>query len=299
MQNKLLKHIFRVSTRAGSGTNSGLSHLENSFPISGLGGTAQEDLATPTDAFASLLMHNAGTASQTDQLDPQANGLGSNSKVVDVFSELTKNLDKLRAVSEAQTSVLSANTEALTTNTASKVASQALATVGKAAGGFFGGLTALPIVSELMKLFGGGGSAASPPPLEKYRPPAPVRFDAVLGNQGGTQTIEGAGFDQYGYPRPTSSALPQVPSYSSLLASAPNANSPAARGQGGTSSDQTGGGAGPAVDGLSASRPATHVTVNVQAMDSRSFLDRSHDIAQAVREAMLNMHAINDVVNDL
>jgi hypothetical protein len=34
-------------------------------------------------------------------------------------------------------------------------------------------------------------------------------------------------------------------------------------------------------------------------MDSRSFLDHSHDIASAVREAMLNMHSLNDVVNDL
>ncbi len=46
--------------------------------------------------------------------------------------------------------------------------------------------------------------------------------------------------------------------------------------------------------------PATQqITVQVQAMDSRSFMDHSHDIAQAVREAMLNMHAINDVISDL
>jgi hypothetical protein len=41
------------------------------------------------------------------------------------------------------------------------------------------------------------------------------------------------------------------------------------------------------------------ITVNVQAMDARSFLDRSNDIALAVRDAMLNMNAINDVVNEL
>ena len=41
------------------------------------------------------------------------------------------------------------------------------------------------------------------------------------------------------------------------------------------------------------------VTVNVQAMDARSFLDRSGDIAMAVRDAMLNLNSINDVVNDL
>ena len=44
---------------------------------------------------------------------------------------------------------------------------------------------------------------------------------------------------------------------------------------------------------------APQVTVNVQAMDARSFLDRSGDIAAAVREAMLNLNSINDVVNEL
>jgi hypothetical protein len=34
-------------------------------------------------------------------------------------------------------------------------------------------------------------------------------------------------------------------------------------------------------------------------MDSQSFLDRSQDIAQAVRQAMLNLSSINDVVNEL
>jgi hypothetical protein len=44
---------------------------------------------------------------------------------------------------------------------------------------------------------------------------------------------------------------------------------------------------------------APQITVQVKAMDSRSFLDHSQDIARAVREAMLNSHALNDVVNDL
>lgn len=45
--------------------------------------------------------------------------------------------------------------------------------------------------------------------------------------------------------------------------------------------------------------PAPGITVNVQAMDARSFLDRSSDIAAAVKDAMLNLNSINDVVNDL
>ena len=41
------------------------------------------------------------------------------------------------------------------------------------------------------------------------------------------------------------------------------------------------------------------VTVNVNAMDSRSFLDRSEDIARAMRDAMLHMHPVNDVISEL
>ena len=41
------------------------------------------------------------------------------------------------------------------------------------------------------------------------------------------------------------------------------------------------------------------VTVNVSAMDSRSFLDHSAEIAQAVRDAMLYMHPVNDLINEL
>jgi len=41
------------------------------------------------------------------------------------------------------------------------------------------------------------------------------------------------------------------------------------------------------------------ITVQVQAIDSQSFLDHSDDIAQAVRQAMLNMSSLNDVVSNL
>jgi|SRR5579862_3928854 len=41
------------------------------------------------------------------------------------------------------------------------------------------------------------------------------------------------------------------------------------------------------------------VTVQVQALDSQSFLDHSDEIAQAVRQAMLNMNSLNDVVTSL
>lgn len=51
--------------------------------------------------------------------------------------------------------------------------------------------------------------------------------------------------------------------------------------------------------GVTPAVAAPQITVQVNAIDSRSFLDHSADIARAVREAMLNSHSLNDVVNDL
>lgn len=66
----------------------------------------------------------------------------------------------------------------------------------------------------------------------------------------------------------------------------------------GGDSDQSGGarayGSGPAVESAGAG-----VNVTVQAMDAQSFMDRSSDIAAAVRNAMLNLSPINDVVNEM
>ena len=41
------------------------------------------------------------------------------------------------------------------------------------------------------------------------------------------------------------------------------------------------------------------INIQVNAMDSKSFLDHSDEIAQAVREAMLSSHSLNDVIADL
>ena len=66
----------------------------------------------------------------------------------------------------------------------------------------------------------------------------------------------------------------------------------------------TGSGTGPGpgvakADAGQRSGTPVEVTVNVQAMDSRSFLDHSDAIASAVRDAMLRGHSLNDVVEGL
>ena len=74
---------------------------------------------------------------------------------------------------------------------------------------------------------------------------------------------------------------------------------------------QAANGAGPSVEGAdygqsglprsmsSTAQSMPQITVQVQAMDSQSFMDHSQDIASAVREAVLNMHSLNDVISDL
>ena len=48
-----------------------------------------------------------------------------------------------------------------------------------------------------------------------------------------------------------------------------------------------------------AAAPGANVIIQVQTMDSRSFLDNSDQIARAVREAMLHSHALNDVIGEM
>lgn len=60
-----------------------------------------------------------------------------------------------------------------------------------------------------------------------------------------------------------------------------------------------GGQARPILERPSGAAPAPAVTVQVQAMDARSFLDHSEEIARAVREALLNSHALGDVLGEM
>jgi hypothetical protein len=126
-----------------------------------------------------------------------------------------------------------------------------------------GGSGLFGLVGSLFGLFGGGDSEA-PPALMKYSLPPAIAFE-------GLDTPSGVRMSDYNM-------------------------SGVARAYGGadlvTSST--------ARDGSAASGAAPpQITVNIQAMDARSFLDRSSDIAAAVRDAMLNLNSINDVVNDL
>jgi hypothetical protein len=129
-----------------------------------------------------------------------------------------------------------------------------------------GGLGIVPLVSGILGLFGGGPS--QPPPLEKYVMPDPLHFTEA--DTGGGMV--NADRDQFGAPR----------LYSTPGTGGPQSN-PAVSSPTSTPSNQT--------------QPQINVTVH--AMDSQSFLDHSTEIAQAVRQAMLNSNSLNDIVSDL
>lgn len=132
-----------------------------------------------------------------------------------------------------------------------------------------GGLGIVPIVSELFGLFGGGGPSP-PQPLVKYAMPASVDFETAETQSG----LSNTDYDQMGMPRAYAAGRTTGNGDSSA-----SSNNSTGQSNSGSSRQQ--------------------ITVNVQAMDARSFLDRSSDIAAAVRDAMLNLSSINDVVNDL
>ena len=131
------------------------------------------------------------------------------------------------------------------------------------------GLGMMPLVVGLLGLFEGGGTPA-PATLEKYAMPERQYFE---GADTGSD-VSNADYDQMGMPRAYSAA-------------------PAA------TSTATSGAASPGSGSTAGTAAAPQITVNVQAMDSQSFLDHSNEIAQAVRAAMLNSNSINDVVNNL
>ncbi len=54
-----------------------------------------------------------------------------------------------------------------------------------------------------------------------------------------------------------------------------------------------------AVGSGSQAQSTPQVTVNVSAMDTQSFLNRSSDIAAAVRQALLNSNSLNDVIQGI
>lgn len=123
-----------------------------------------------------------------------------------------------------------------------------------------------PVATGLLSLFGGGGKdEREPEPMAMYQGPASVHVEAGVMSDGRLSDI----------------------SYGDRGVARSNTRSTTQSNNGGANST------------LPQAPSAPAIQINVQAMDSRSFLDHSNDIARAVREAMLHSHALNDVVSEL
>ncbi len=162
----------------------------------------------------------------------------------DGASQLSTQLEQLKLTSQTQADAVAQNTQAVLQNTIAQAMSGGGST-GGSIGSIFSkllgsGMGLSPLLSGLVKLFGGGKSEAVPV-LTPYTKPASVNFDGSISKSGASEAR--------------------------------------------TFAQATGSG--------------QQITIQVQAMDSRSFLDHSEEIARAVRDAMLNSHSLNDVVNDL
>ncbi len=202
----------------------------------------------------------------------------SSSNGADLGQSLTQagqEIAQLRQSYQQQQDVIAANTQALQGNTAAQSSHSASSTLGGIASTFLHGITGLvsPVISGIASLFG-GGSSAPPPALPVYKAPPSVAIDAILGGQGGGASS----------PSSLGSGGSVLGSFRNVDLGATIASAPSGGGSQGASTP-------PAV--------TSNITVNVNAMDSQSFMDRSSDIASAVREAMLNNHPINSVVADL
>lgn len=174
-------------------------------------------------------------------------------------SDVTEQLTALTTQISDLTSAQQSQISALQDNTQAVTQN----TSSKPSGGSSAGSTAESVASSFL---GGGLSSISP------------LLDGLLSLfGGGGQTIQ----------TPAPFMLPQsIQSQAGLTASAPGQVAPISYGETGQPRAQT-------------SSASPQVTIQVNAMDSQSFLDHSDDIAMAVKQAILNSSSLNDVISDL
>ena len=209
-----------------------------------------------------LLTSGVGEASATkDVLAPE--GITQSREATE---QLSKQIADLVRIAQRQVETTQANTQAMESASKASLATGMGAEAAKSAGSYLlKGLTLGPLIGGVAKLFGGGGTKAPEPELERFSLPEPIRAEAGLSSSGQMYSITRGSGDQPRVATPMSSAAePQTQA---------------------------------AINGGSGT--VQNITVNISAMDSKSFMDRSDDIARAVREAMLHSHSLNDVVNDL
>jgi hypothetical protein len=213
---------------------------------------------------------SAGGASRSDLLGQLAASTGSGAGggagdsgvgglAQSSSSDVTEQLTSLTTQITSLTSIQQSQISALQDNT------QALAqnTTSKSSSGSSVGSTVEGVASSFL---GGGLSSLSP----------------LIG---GLLSLFGGGGQTLAVPSPFTLPSP-VQSNAGLTVSAPGQVVPVSYGDTGQPRAQSAG-------------ASQQVTVQVNAMDSQSFLDHSDDIANAVKQAILNSNSLNDVISSL
>ncbi len=190
------------------------------------------------------------------------------------LSQAAQEIAQLRQAYQAQANLIQANTQAIEKTGTSNQGSSGgvLSSLGGLAEKIFGGsLLGIPsLISGISDLFGGG--ASTPPPLPLYTPAPSIQLNDTIRN--GAVSVASAG---------ASSMVSD-----SLAPSIGNTSLPSGNPAG------TGGASGIS-NGLTYQ---PQVTVQIQALDSQSIMARSSDIADAVREAVLNLHPLSSVMGE-
>jgi hypothetical protein len=214
---------------------------------------------------------SAGSASRSDLLGQLAASTGSGTGggaggasvtglAQSSSSDITEQLTSLTTQISSLTSIQQSQISALQDNTQALTESA----TSKTSSGSSVGST---VASAASSFLGGGLSSLSP----------------LIG--GLISLFGGGGGQTLAVPSPFMLPSP-VQSNAGLTASAPGQVVPVSYGNTGQPRAQ------------SSSAPA-QVTVQVNAMDSQSFLDHSDDIANAVKQAILNSNSLNDVISSL
>jgi hypothetical protein len=212
---------------------------------------------------------SVGGASRSDLLAQlvsstgRAGGGGSSSITGGVLqssnSDVTEQLTSLTEQITSLTSIQQSQVSALQDNT------QAV-TQNTSAKGSSGSSVAGTVESAASSFLGGGLSSLSP----------------LLG---GLLSLFGGGGQTPSAPAPFMLPAP-VQSQAGLSPGAPGQVTPVSYGDTGQPRSSSG-------------SAAPQVTIQVNAMDSQSFLDHSDDIAMAVKQAILNSNSLNDVISSL
>jgi len=234
------------------------------FGVGGLGGGGLGGGASALGGIAELLGGGAGGTAGTTSLQ----------------AALTANTSALTA----NTSALTANTSALTANTSALTANTASIAADSASG----------IGSEALSLLGGSGGGS-----ESFDGGSGGFLGSLLGGFGsllGLGSMASSLFNLFSastsqpalkpYRAPFSQSL-EVADSGNVLDGLPLVDSSAD----GTPRSYNGN------QGTAAAQPM-QVTVNVSAIDSRSFQDYAPQLADAVRQAMLNMNPINQMIRE-